>query len=344
MRISVIILNYNGARWIKPCLDSLRQQTIFDQIEVIVADNQSQDGSDTLAETLLRSWPPERGRLLQNGGNYGYCKGNNLGTIPARGEWLLFLNNDTWLEPNCLEQLLTEAEKLGVTAATPLVQDYDSNHFQSLGARGFDLFGFPTARTIFTHPEPVLMPEGCSYLIRRHAFEKLGGFDETFFMYADELDLSWRVWIAGGTCYGIPSAILHHRGAAQVNHAGDEKIVELRTSDTKRFYANRNTLLVLLKQSTFCFAPIILLQIAWLVAEGLAGVYLLHRFSFFKHTVWDALLDCFRQRHHLSAERKRLRPLRKHSSLWMLRFFRLRLNRWDEFQRIRHLGLPKVTK
>ena len=117
--VSVIILNYNGARWMERCLNSLKTQTIFPQLEVIVADNLSSDGSDQLSQELLVNWP--NGRFVQNGENLGFCEGNNRPARLARGEFLLFLNNDTWLEPDCLDRLLNEVHRLGVQAATPLV-------------------------------------------------------------------------------------------------------------------------------------------------------------------------------------------------------------------------------
>ena len=103
----------------KRCLDSLRAQSIFDQVETLVADNLSQDGSDRLSEEHLKEWPAGSWKFIQNGGNFGYCKGNNLPAAQARGKWLFFLNNDTWLQTDTLERLVAEAEKRGATAATP---------------------------------------------------------------------------------------------------------------------------------------------------------------------------------------------------------------------------------
>jgi GT2 family glycosyltransferase len=340
--ISVVILNYNGAKWLERCLASLQEQTIFNRIEVIVADNLSTDGSDRLAEKLVRDW--SNGRFIQNGENLGFCEGNNRGARPAIGEYLFFLNNDTWLEPACLEILLQETEKAGAAAATPLVLNYDDATFQSLGAGGFDLFGLATARLSHAHTREVLMPEGCSYLIRRELFTALGRFDAELFMFADEFDLSWRVWVAGRKAVAVPAARLHHRGAANVNPKGDGAVVEFRTSDTKRFFANRNNLLTLLKNAQHVLLLLALLQIGLLAAEAVVALLLVRRWGFVKRAYLDAVADCWRLRSHILAERKRVREFRRRSDWWMLRFLRWRPNRWDEVRRLRQFGGPKVTQ
>jgi GT2 family glycosyltransferase len=340
--VSVIVLNYNGARWLVRCLESLRAQTIFDQIEVILADNVSSDGSERLGKQIVEGWP--HGVFVQHNQNLGYCEGNNRAAEAAQGQYLLFLNNDTWLEPGCLEQLLAEVQRTGAGAAAPLILNYDDNSFQSLGAFGFDLFGLASTRAHVSQTRPVLMPEGCAYLIERELFRKLGSFDSEFFMFADEFDLSWRVWTSGHQAVAVPSAKLHHRGAAQVNPAGGGTTVEFRTSDTKRFYTNRNGLLVVLKNARHFLLLLVPLQLGLLAIEAIAGLVMVGRWSFVKRAYWDALVDCWRLRKHVLAERRRIRQFRRRGDLWMLRFLRWRLNRWDELQRFRQFGVPKVTE
>ncbi len=339
--ISVIILNYNGARWLDRCLASLKLQSLFTQIEVIIADNLSSDNSDKLAETIIHSWP--NGRFIQHGENLGYCEGNNRAAKAASGKFLFFLNNDTWMEPDCLEKLVSEVQAVQASAATPMVLNYDDDTFQSLGATGFDLFGLTSTRMPYPDTREILMPEGCSYLIERQVFERLGGFDPALFMFSDELDLSWRVWIAGYKAIGVPAARLHHRGAANVNPQGDARVIELRTSDTKRFYANRNGLLVLLKSCQNALLLLVVLQLALLATEALVSLVLVRRWSFVQRAYLDAVLDCWRLRHHVRSERERIRQFRCRSDWWMLRFMRWRLNRWDELLRMIHFGRPKVT-
>jgi GT2 family glycosyltransferase len=339
--VSVIVLNYNGKQWLERCLNSVRAQTIFDRTEVILADNLSSDGSDRLGKQIVEGWPG--GVFLQHGQNLGYCEGNNRAAEAARGQYLLFLNNDTWLEPRCLEQLLAEVRRTGAGAAAPQVLNYEDESFQSLGAFGFDLFGLASTRAVAEETREVLMPEGCAYLIRRELFLELGRFDPEFFMFADEFDLSWRVWISGHQAVAVPSAKLHHRGAAEVNPAGGGATVEFRTSDTKRFYTNRNSLLVLLKNAHHLLLLLVPLQLGLLFLEAIASLALVRRWSFLRRAYWDALADCWRLRKHILAERRRIRQFRRRGDVWMLRFLRRRLNRWDEILRLRRLGLPKVT-
>jgi hypothetical protein len=141
----------------------------------------------------------------------------------------------------------------------------------------------------------------------------------------------------------VPAARLHHRGAANVNPKGGGAMIELRTSDTKRFYANRNALLVLLKSARSVLLLFALLQVGLLMLESLASLILVRRSSYVKRAYIDAIADCWRLRGHIFAERARIRRLRRRSDFWMLRFFRLRLNRWDEVQRLWKYGAPNVT-
>jgi len=179
-------------------------------------------------------------------------------------------------------------------------------------------------------------------LIDAQLFRTLGGFDAEFFMYADEYDLCWRVWSAGHKIVWVPSARLHHRGAAAVNPRGHQKILENRTSDTKRFYANRNNLLVLFKNCEHVLLATVPLQLFLLALEAAAMGMLTRRWSHIRRAYGEALWDCWRLRRHILAERHRVRALRRHGDLWMLRFFCGRLNRWDELCRFRRFGLPKV--
>jgi N-acetylglucosaminyl-diphospho-decaprenol L-rhamnosyltransferase len=339
--ISVIILNYNGEKWMTRCLESLRDQTVFGQLQVIVADNASSDGSDQLAERLLSDW--RNGLFVQNGANLGFGAGSNRAVENAQGKYLFFLNPDVWLEKDCLEKLLAEAERTQIKAAGLVVLDYDDDTLQTRGATGFDILGqLVPART---GQVPSRLFAACGfYFIERETFNLLGKFDENFFLYGEENDLSWRIWISGGDIIHVPAARMHHRGAALANPRGGTKIVEVRTNELKRFYANRNNLLVLLKNCQHLLLGLAFFNVCWLMVEGLAGCILLRRPSFLRHSCLAPIADCWRLRRHIFRERRKMAALRRRSDFWMLRFLSHRFSRGEDIRRILKLGLPKVDR
>lgn len=338
--ISVVILNYNGAKWLERCLESLKAQTIFNRIEVILADNASRDGSDELAQRLMQNWP--HGRFVQNGANLGYCEGNNRAARLAQGKYLFILNNDAWLEPDCLEKLATETERTAASAATPLVLNYSDDSVQSMGGTGLDLCGMPNTADVPPATREQFAVCGCSFLIEAELFRALGEFDAGLFMYGDETDLSWRVWIAGRRIVGVPSARLHHRGAVSVNPEGGAELVESRTSHTKRYYANRNSILFLLKNSQHALLLLLVPHLFLLLAEALASLALVRKWSFVREAYCKAIADCWRMRGHVREWRRRIKGFRRRSDFWMLRFLRLKPSRWAEVERLFKVGVPKV--
>jgi GT2 family glycosyltransferase len=334
------VLNRNGVGWLPKCFESIKNQTIYDRIETILVDNNSSDDSVVVARQLLGNFLSAA--IVSNPIGLGYCGGNNNGTLAARGKYALFINNDAWLEPDCLEKLVEEAGRTGAAAVTPWVLNYADDTHQDFGFLGFDIFGLSVSSPPPRERREVFIASGCCYFIDLAVFREVGMFDHEFFMYSDEVDLSWRVWIAGHKITGTPDARVHHRSAAGVNPVGGKKVVELRTSDEKRFLNNRNGLLTLLKDGQHVILLAVIPQIFLLLAETIVGCVVLRRLSFFKTTFVDALRDCWRLRGHVRAERKKIAAFRKHSDFWMLRFFRLRLNRWDEIRRIGKFGLPRV--
>ncbi|HMP81644.1 MAG TPA: glycosyltransferase family 2 protein [Verrucomicrobiota bacterium] len=339
--ISVVILNYNGQDWLERCFASLESQTVFGEIEVIVVDNHSPDGSAQLAERWLNR-SGGKGRCIKSPVNLYFCEGNNVGAAQASGKYLFFLNNDTWLEPDCLETLLSEVQRVGATAANPVVLDYDADTFQSLGSPGFDLFGIPLGLGRFSETKPIFAACGCGYLIRNDVFASVGGFDPALLMYSDETDLSWRVQIGGGVVVGVPAARLHHRGATAANPEGKTRIVESRTSETKRFLSNRNGILLIAKNAQGLLLLLLIPHLLLLLAEAFASLVLIRNWRFTRRAYLDAIADAFRMRGHVMEWRRRIRGFRKRSDFQMLRFLRLRPARWDEVKRLFKFGAPKV--
>ena len=337
--VSVVILNYNGQVWMRRCLESMQAQTLFRQSQIIVADNASTDGSDRLAEELLRGW--DNGLFIQNGANIGFGAGSNLAVRQATGEYLLFLNPDVWLEPDCLEQAVRAAQARQSGACGVRVLDYEDNNFQNAGGLGFDVFSLGISVPPNAEPEELCIANGF-FFIRADLFRRLGGFDEKFFLYCEETDLSWRVWLSGQRISYAAKAVIHHRGAASANPKGGTKIVELRTSDSKRYYTNRNHWLTLLKNCQGLGLLILPLNAGFLFLESLAMALYLRRFSFFQRAWWEAASDCWRMRGYVAAQRRQVSTYRVRGDLFMLRFLRFGLGRWPDYRRMFRLGRPIV--
>jgi hypothetical protein len=339
--VSVVIVNYNCKAWVPRCLESLREQTIYDRIEVIFTDNISRDGSDLQAQELMKDWP--HGVFLQTGANLGFGGGANRGAALAKGKFLFFLNPDVWIERDCLERLAEASGQNHLGVATPTVMNYNDDTLQSKGTSGFDIFGLlvdPRA----SDRTPRLFSPGSFYFIRRDLFEKIGGWDDHFFMYGEEMDIAWRIWISGETVGAVPDAGMHHWGAAVDNPRGGDRVVKLRSNDTKRFCTHRNHLLALLKSTQHLLLLLVLTSIALALLEGLAGAIWLRRWSFFSNTSWKALVACWQLRGYWMAERRRINGFRKRGDFWLIRFLSWRMNRWAELRQILKLGMPKMEE
>jgi GT2 family glycosyltransferase len=339
---TVVVLNRNGSGWLPKCFESIKNQTIASQLETVLVDNDSSDDSVAVGRALLKDFPSAA--IVRNPIGLGYCGGNNSGTKAVRGKYAMYINNDAWMEPDCMEKLVAEMPRAGAAAASPWVLNYADNTHQDLGFFGFDIFGLPSASKPTDHLREIFIGCGCSYFIEVDVFKQVGMFDSEFFMYSDEVDLSWRVWIAGHKIVGIPSARVHHRGAAGVNPAGGQRQAEFRTDDEKRFLTVRNCFLTLLKNGRHILLLLLFPQLLLMMLETAVGCVLLRRLSFARNTLWAAIKDCWRLRHHVLAERRRIAAFRKHGDFWMLRFFRLEPNRWFEIKRVFRYGLPRVNR
>jgi GT2 family glycosyltransferase len=215
--VTAVIGNYQGEYLLPDCLASLNAQT-QSPVEVIVVDASSTDRSDAVARAhharVLRF--PNRG--------LGFLY--NRGAAAAGSDFVLFLNNDVALEPDCIEQLAAalaadhsrfaaDAHQLdwegrrtihARTTLTPggLVHEYlPGLHLDSI---------VPADATTET-----VCANGAAMLVRRDLFDQLGGFDETFFMEWEDLDLCWRAWLRGWATVYVPGASLRHRVGAATN-------------------------------------------------------------------------------------------------------------------------------
>jgi len=339
--VTIVLVCHNDGKWLPRCLETIRQQTIFNRLEIVIADNASNDGTDELARTLIANWP--NARFLPTGGDNGFDVACNRGAEVATGRYLYFPNPDIWLEPDCLEQLSLAVERENAGCAGGMILEYENNNEQARGSIGFDFCGYPLSPHGCQIPEQLCCINGF-FFISKALYLRLGGFDEEFFMYGEEMDLSWRVWIAGDKIVPALNSRVHHRGAASVNPAGGSTIIENRTSTQKRFLANRNGLLFIAKNCQHLLLLMLLPCATLVLLEGLFVLLMTRDGKIAKRVSLDVLADFLRLRGHIFRERKRIRSFRRRSDFWMLRFFRLGFGRSHEIKAILKRGFPKFSR
>lgn len=245
--VSVIVVTYNSAGWIGGCLGSIVEKTVGVDYEVIVVDNDSVD--DTVG-VVKRGFPGVR--VIRNGENVGFAAANNLGAKEAKGEWLFFLNPDTELTSNAVEELRVAADRSGqagsgfasqgirVVLGANLVDSqkqpvFCGGNFPSIRQQIFDLGLnkiFPKyykrhlsiALTVdeLTPTPPASRIDyvcGAAMFMHKTDFEQVGGFDEGFFMYYEEVDLCRRLRVSGIRCQVVPAIkIVHHESASTLSN------------------------------------------------------------------------------------------------------------------------------
>jgi GT2 family glycosyltransferase len=262
-RASIIIVNHNGRAHIDSCLDSLRKDGELGY-EVIVVDNASGDGS---AEHVAARHPQVR--LIRSETNLGFGAGNNLGAKCARGEYLAFLNPDTEAEPGWLEALIAALQrdaKSGLATALVLLMD-QRDRINTCG-NDMHLTGLTLCRGMGAHRDGfsetvgVGAVSGAAFAIRQDLFEALGGFDESFFLYVEDSDLSLRARLAGYRVLCVPNSVVYHD-------------YRLQFGPQKAFYQERNRTLMLLK--VFRWRTLLVLAPALVLGEVVTWGFLLLR-------------------------------------------------------------------
>jgi len=258
---SVIIVNYNGGETLLNCLASL-VQTIGPECEIIVVDNASTDNS---AEWVGLEFPQIV--LIRSQTNLGFGGGNNLGAYYAQGDYLIFLNPDTCVESGWLEALLepfaTNPHIGLVTSKIVLAERPDQINTcgNAIHLTGITLCrGMGAPRKAFDRAEAVSAVSGAAFAMRRSLFETLDGFDEEFFLYMEDTDLSWRAQLAGWQVWYTPQSIVRH-------------CYRLRITARKVFYQERNRYLMLLKSMRW--STLVIMLPALLLAEILTWGFVL---------------------------------------------------------------------
>lgn len=237
---SIILVGYNSAEWLPHAVPALVRQNYPANVEVIFVDNGSSDDS---VELVRREFPTVR--IIESDRNGGYAGGNNLGAQHAKGEVLAFVNPDTYAEPNWLMELvrpLVSERSIGMT--TSKIVRMDSRETINTCGNDISLSGITTCRaagasaSAISADEDVPAVSGAACAIRSDLFLRLGGFDEQFFMYLEDTDLSWRVRLAGYRCRLAARSVVAHD-------------YQFRLTATKTERVERNRYLMLAKNLSF---------------------------------------------------------------------------------------------
>ncbi|WP_460219781.1 glycosyltransferase family 2 protein [Psychroserpens sp. MEBiC05023] len=220
MKLSVVILNYNVRHFLELCLKSVEVALVNIDSEIIVIDNNSEDTSCKMVKELF-----PKVVLIENKKNYGFSKGNNIGVAKARGEFVCILNPDTVVAEDTFEKLLNLAKlknNLGILSCR-LIDG--QGHFLPESKRNIPIpfiaikkiLGFSSSYYVSNLNEfgtakvPIFV--GAFMLMSRPVYNQVGGFDEDYFMYGEDVDLSYKVLRAGfENIYHGNTTVIHFKG------------------------------------------------------------------------------------------------------------------------------------
>ncbi len=291
---SVVILNYNGLEYLTECLTSVLQQD-YPAFEVILVDNNSTDGSGDFVAAHFPSV-----RIIRNKENEGYARGNNRGIEQSRGEYVVILNFDTVVARGWLSGLVSAMEEnksAGAAMSKILLfgQDNkinsDGNELSFLGFGWCGNYGQPDSGN--TSVREAAYPSGASMILRRSVLERIGLFDEDYFMSQEDAELGLRIRLAGYTILCVPSSVVYHKYS--FNRRGG-----------KRYFLERDRLMLLMK--IFQKKTLILILPAFLVTEAGTILYALKGGWFFPKIKTYAYL--LRNLPHILIQRRRIQKSR----------------------------------
>lgn len=212
---SVIIVSYNSGDYLQGAVSSLARQTYRD-FEVVLLDNASKD--DAVERLDLAGLDDIQ--IVRETENHGFARGNNLAAARARGRWLVLLNPDAAAHPDWLSEIaegIARHPNIRVFACT----QYNMDEPEKLDGAGdaYLVFGYPW-RGGYLNPVSNLPDEGycfspcgASAVFERILFEEIGGFDERFFCYCEDVDIGFRFQMAGERCVFLPKAAVDHKGS-----------------------------------------------------------------------------------------------------------------------------------
>lgn len=219
MKLSIVIVSYNVRSYLEQCLQSVKQALEGIEGEVFVVDNRSDDDS---VETVRTKYPWVR--LIENPENMGFSRANNIAIREASGEYVLLLNPDTIVEKDTLREVLQFMEDHPKAGGTGVMMYHADGSVAPESRRALPtpwvsclkMLGF-TKRYYMSHlpwdkPGKIEVISGAFCFLRRNALDQVGLLDEDFFMYGEDIDLSYRLLKGGWENWYLPYPITHFKG------------------------------------------------------------------------------------------------------------------------------------
>lgn len=260
VQLSIIIVNYNSRSLIEQCLVSVDRAIVGINTEIIIVDNNSNDGSKEYLPLKFTNV-----KFIFNDANLGFAKACNQGFRISSGRFVLFLNPDTILSETCLKDCISFFESHPDAGALGVRMLDGKGVFLKESKRGlpspstsfYKLFGlaavFPASKTMAKYYEghlsenennPVDVLSGAFIMIKREVFEKVNGFDESFFMYGEDIDLSLRITQQGYKNYYLGKvSVTHLKGGSTIyNHEYIRDFYNAMNLFVRKHYGNKPTL------------------------------------------------------------------------------------------------------
>ena len=246
--VSVIIVTWNSKNYLLTCLDHLVMQTHSD-IEVVLVDNGSKDGA---LDGLQEKYPSLDLHIHRLSSNLGYAVANNIGASLARGKWIALLNSDAFPEPDWLEQLMKAIEdnpefsffaSRQLQANQPELLDGAGDAYHVSGLAWQRYHNYPTDQ-VGLESEEVFGACAAAAIYTRETFLQVGGFDEDFFSYHEDVDLSFRLRLQGFRCLYVPQAKVAHVGSASTGARSDFWLYHWQRNYVWSFFQNMPSVLL----------------------------------------------------------------------------------------------------
>jgi GT2 family glycosyltransferase len=318
---SVVVVIYNGAEHLAECVAALAGDEASPAFDVWLVDNASTDGSGALAETLAARWP--RVYALRNPTNRGYAGGVNTALPHLRGEFVTVLNPDCVIQPGWLNEpvrFLRATPTAG--GVSPLILLHDQQRINSAG-QDVHVTGLGFNRWLWAHrnrashvaPMRVSGLHGAAFILPRALLERMGGWDESGFLYHEDVEISWLLQLMGYDLYCLPASVVEHK-------------YHLSMYPEKLFLLERNRMAMLLTHlrggTRLMLAPLLL------VTELLMWGYCLLRGIGFLKAKAAAYRWVLTQTARLQHQRAHIEQLRRRTDWEVLRGLRWNYM-WDQF-------------